>query len=158
MDVKRALLEKVKQEQELQPRAIVDLKLSISQPDWFGKAKRLVQISVTARNTGNRLEVLRFHPTPVRVHTLSTQPDGEFSLRSLPGLPQLESPLEFRIFFMSPTEGAAIPPILILMPSSGVYLFEICATLERISELESTNREPSIRGLEVCDSQYFHVK
>jgi len=158
LDVKRAALEKIKQEQELQPRAIVDIKLSISQPDWFGTGKPLVQVFVAARNSGNRLQAMHFAEKPVRVHALSIKPNRESSLTLLPDLPQLESPLKFANFFMSPTEGEAVPPILISMPSSGVYLFDVCSTLERVSELESIKRQPGISDLRVCDSQYFHVK
>ncbi|HSE87285.1 MAG TPA: hypothetical protein VLJ79_13765, partial [Candidatus Binatia bacterium] len=139
LDVKKALLEKAKQ--ELQPRAILDIKLSISQPDWPKQPKPLVQVIITAKNNGNRLEVLHLPPAPVHVHALLIQPSGELSLRKL-NLPQLESH-RFDSNFLSPTEVATVAPILIAMPSSGLYLFEVCVPLEQTKELESIKREPN---------------
>lgn len=79
LDLKKALLEKTKQEEELAPRAIVDLKLEITQSDWFPKGRPLVQIDISATNRGNRLEILSFPSAPIRVQALSSQPDGSLS-------------------------------------------------------------------------------
>ncbi len=158
LDVKKASLEKLKQEQELQPRAILDLNLSISQPDWHEKSKHLVQVVITAKNMGNRLEILRLPPAPIHVYALSTKQDGSLSLRSISPLSQLESPRRFSFHSMSPTEGMTAPPILISMPSSGVYLFEVCAPLGDIEELMTSKHERSNNSLIVCDTQFYSVK
>lgn len=157
LDVKMVSLEKAKQEQELQPRAIVELKLSISQPEWFGRARPLVQIAITAKNMGNRLEMLRLPLEPVKVYALLAESNGELSLRLLPHLPKLESPGRSDFYSISPTEHGAFPLTLISMPSSGVYLFKACVPLERTAELETSKRATST-DLWVCDEQFFHVK
>jgi hypothetical protein len=59
---------------------------------------------------------------------------------------------------MSPKENFISPPVLITLPASGVYLFEVCVPIERVSELESSKNVKGLEGLRVCDSKYFFVK
>lgn len=157
LDVQKALLEKKKQEEELAPRAIIDLKLQVSQRTWFAKGRPMVQIDITATNRGNRLETLSFPPAPVRVHALlSNQLDGSLSLVAITEISQLET-LRFDYYSLSPAESSVLAPILITVPTASVYLFGVCVPLDRATELQTTKRRPD-GILNVCDAKLLHVK
>jgi hypothetical protein len=152
----KAELDLKQQIQMLQPQAIIKIKMSISQPDWFGKAHRMVQVSIDIKNLGNRLEEVDVTPSAIHVQTLSIQPNGKAILQPL-SVQKLHSQSQYLTYFMSPNEGHTIPPILISVPSAGVYLFESCLKLKNTSELLSFKNGGN-PNLFICDSQYFKVK
>lgn len=75
---------------------------------------------------------------------------------AITGIPQLET-IRSDSYSLSPTEIGAYPPILITMPKSGVYLFDVCVPFERAAELQTVKRRPGALP-HVCHAKLFHVK
>ena len=86
---------------ELQARAIVDLKLDVSQPEWSMRS-HLVQVLINMRNLGNRLEVMKLQNPPLRIYVLKLGRDGAPDLVGPLVVSQITSPSSSHTYFMSP--------------------------------------------------------